>query len=211
MQKISDLLQLKLGHCKPFLVFVIVIAFFVGCGHFQRPHFTDETEYVPQSEFATPEELYNSEAILKTPTQDKRHDASFQLRWPLTYVSINRGFSNYGRREHFGLDLRGRLGTPVLAAHSGVVIYAGSRFRGFGRMIIIEYDDTWATLYAHLSKFKVKMGDSVKAGQIIGLMGRTGQASGVHLHFELMNSKIPIDPVPLLPQSTPSQSVIKSK
>lgn len=167
---------------------------FMGCNHFEG-----QGEFISQGEFATPEEIYNSEKILKTPDKQLPPSEVFQLNWPLKKITISRGFSDQGNRAHFGLDLTGPYGTPILAAHSGTVVYAGSKFRGFGKMVIIEYDSNWASLYAHLSKFRVKMGQVVKAGQSIGLMGRTGRASGVHLHFELMNSQLPVDPIPLLP------------
>lgn len=124
----------------------------------------------------------------------------FQLRWPVANPIINRGFLN-GKRPHNGLDLKGRKNEPVYAAHDGYVVYAGSKFRGYGKMIILEYDDGWATLYGHLNKFKVKTGQEVKAGEEIGAMGRTGRATGVHLHFEVIRNKIPVDPLPLLEKS----------
>jgi murein DD-endopeptidase MepM/ murein hydrolase activator NlpD len=65
-------------------------------------------------------------------------------------------------------------------------------------MILLEYNDKWATLYAHLDRSRVKNGQEVKAGDVIGEMGRTGRATGVHLHFELMRDKQPIDPMPFL-------------
>ncbi len=127
--------------------------------------------------------------------------ADFELSWPLKHVKINRGFMA-GRTPHDGLDLAGAKGTPILAAHSGYVVYSGSEFNGYGRMILLEFNDEWATLYAHMSKLFVRNGDIVERGQVIGEMGRTGRASGVHLHFELLRNRMPIDPLkgPLPPR-----------
>jgi len=116
-------------------------------------------------------------------------------------VRVNQPFrQNKRRRPHLGIDLGGKKGTPIFASHSGSVIYAGRAFRGFGKLVIVEFDDRWATLYAHLSKISVKNGQSIAQGQTIGEMGRTGRATGVHLHFELLHNRIPIDPIPLLNQ-----------
>jgi murein DD-endopeptidase MepM/ murein hydrolase activator NlpD len=122
-----------------------------------------------------------------------------QLSWPVRNVAINRGFKEEGQRRHEGLDLHGGRNTPIYAAHSGQVVYAGHKYRGFGNMIIVEFSQKWATLYAHLQAFKVKRGERVSTGQLIGLMGRTGHATGVHLHFELIKDKHPVDPLLYLP------------
>lgn len=127
--------------------------------------------------------------------------AAFRLSWPVTKVRINRGFTGDRRREHKGVDLGGKRGSPILAAHEGVVIYAGRDFHGYGNMILIEYNKEWATLYGHLDKIARKEGSIVKPGDPIGSMGRTGHATGVHLHFEVLHDKDPVDPIPLLKAS----------
>jgi murein DD-endopeptidase MepM/ murein hydrolase activator NlpD len=118
--------------------------------------------------------------------------------WPVHNVVINRGFKETGR-PHEGVDLHGTKNTPIYAAHAGQVVYVGHKYHGFGNMIIIEFSSRWASLYAHLQSFKVKRGDQVTKGQWIGAMGRTGHATGVHLHFELMKDKHPVDPQLYLP------------
>jgi len=124
--------------------------------------------------------------------------SEFKLYWPVTSVKMNRGFRPRTDPNHEGLDLGGPRGAPILAAHEGVVIYSGRDFRGYGNMVMIEYDPQWATLYAHLDKIFVKEGHLVKAGDPIGSMGKTGRASGVHLHFELIHQRVPIDPLPVI-------------
>lgn len=123
---------------------------------------------------------------------------AFSLDWPVTNVKLTQKFHPPTNPSHQGIDLGGKLNTPILAAHSGIVIYAGTGFRGYGKMMIIEHSEQWATLYAHLNRFKVKTGEWVAKGQLVGKMGRTGRASGVHLHFELIRDKIPIDPLSIL-------------
>ena len=121
----------------------------------------------------------------------------FRLFWPVNPVKINRGFRPSTDPDHDGIDLGGPRGIPVSAAHEGVVIYAGNGFRGYGKMVMVEYSPEWATLYAHLNEIRAREGQQVKPGDVIGAMGRTGQASGVHLHFELIHQRSPIDPMPV--------------
>jgi murein DD-endopeptidase MepM/ murein hydrolase activator NlpD len=123
----------------------------------------------------------------------------FAMNWPLNSVKINQPFKpQKKRRPHLGVDFAGTKGTPIFAAHEGLVVYAGRAFRGFGKMVIVEYDGRWASLYAHMDKISVKQGQVVERGQTVGLMGRTGRATGVHLHFELLYNQRPVDPIPLL-------------
>lgn len=101
--------------------------------------------------------------------------------------------------RHKGVDLAGNMNQPIYAVNSGVVSYRGQRFRGYGQMLLIEHGNGWTSLYSHLNKYNAREGDSVKAGQVIGFMGRSGRASGVHLHFEIYKNKIPIDPLHVIP------------
>ncbi len=119
--------------------------------------------------------------------------------WPVDEAKLSRGFINTKRKHHWGLDLANKKGTSILAAESGYVVYTGRQFHGYGRLIVIEHNDQWATLYAHLEKFLVKEGDFVKKGQSIGEMGRSGHATGSHLHFELRDNRKPVDPIVYLP------------
>lgn len=112
---------------------------------------------------------------------------------------MTRGYLPHRKRPHLGLDLAAPKNTKIYAAHDGVVIYAGREFRGFGKMVMIEGAHGWATLYAHFNKIQVRQGQRVSQGQTIGLMGRTGRATGVHLHFEIRKSRGPVDPLLYLP------------
>lgn len=88
-----------------------------------------------------------------------------------------------GKRRHAGVDLKTKANDEILAAFDGVVTRSGTYY-GYGNCIVIKH--TWGleTLYGHQSKNLVKVGDKVKAGQVIGLTGRTGRATTEHLHFE---------------------------
>jgi murein DD-endopeptidase MepM/ murein hydrolase activator NlpD len=87
-------------------------------------------------------------------------------------------------RFHSGTDIGAPMGTPVLAAHSGKVAIADF-MGGYGLTIVLEHeDDSWQTLYAHLSEIYVRPGEEIKQGEAIGRVGSTGNSTGPHLHFE---------------------------
>jgi murein DD-endopeptidase MepM/ murein hydrolase activator NlpD len=88
-----------------------------------------------------------------------------------------------GGRGHFGMDISGTEGSPINSVGAGKVIRANSA-GGYGNRIEIEHPNGLVSSYSHLSKFRVKVGDEVRAGQVIGLMGSTGRSSGPHLHLE---------------------------
>jgi len=107
------------------------------------------------------------------------------------------GARRNGGRKHNGIDLLAKIGEPVLAARSGWVINAEQR-RGMGKYVEIRHSDKLITIYGHLSKILVKKGQRVKQGQIIGEVGKTGNANyrrmHAHVHFEIRKDNIPQDP-----------------
>ena len=125
--------------------------------------------------------------------------------WPVDESRLSRGYflkdpRGRKKRPHLGIDLANFRGTPIYSAHDGKVIYVGSSFRGYGRMIMIEGGNgDYATLYAHLSKARVKQGMWVKQGDQIGDMGNTGRSTGTHLHFEIRTLQGAVDPIAYLP------------
>jgi murein DD-endopeptidase MepM/ murein hydrolase activator NlpD len=118
-----------------------------------------------------------------------------QWHWPLKNVDVSSHYGNRGRKFHQGADFRAHIGTPVLAANDGVVVYVGSRIRGYGRMIVLKHDDGFYSVYAHHSKNLVKVGKLVSRGDKIALSGRSGRASGPHLHFEIRRGVESLDPI----------------
>ena len=121
------------------------------------------------------------------------------FQWPLKKYKITQQFNSFKRPSHLGIDLKADLGTAVLSSHSGRVVYAGQKFTGYGKIIIIEHSPYWTSLYSHLSQIKVKLGQQVKQGQVIGAVGNTGRSSGSHLHFEIMYKKRNVNPLRHLP------------
>jgi murein DD-endopeptidase MepM/ murein hydrolase activator NlpD len=94
---------------------------------------------------------------------------------------------------HNGVDIAAPTGTPVYAAAAGIVKKA-ENLEGWGNLVILEHSDGFATAYAHMDAFKVKNGESVTRGQVIGSVGNTGQSTGPHLHYEVRKNGEYLDP-----------------
>jgi murein DD-endopeptidase MepM/ murein hydrolase activator NlpD len=121
-------------------------------------------------------------------------------RWPVAAPMT----SAYGLRldgiwpeVHRGVDLAVDTGTPVHAMDEGEVEFAGV-MRGYGTTIILRHGRSTRTLYAHLSEVRVRVGERVDHGAVVGLSGATGDVSGPHLHFEIRRNGHAEDPVNLL-------------
>jgi len=103
-----------------------------------------------------------------------------------------------GRKDfHAGIDIGGPTGTNIVAAESGLVSYTGY-MRGYGNIIILSHNGGYSTVYAHNSVNLVKKGQSIKKGSVIAKIGRTGNATGSHLHFEVRLNGKPVNPLTYL-------------
>ncbi|MDD3001072.1 MAG: M23 family metallopeptidase [Candidatus Riflebacteria bacterium] len=98
------------------------------------------------------------------------------------------------RMYHSGIDLAAPKGTPIFCSRPGKVSYSGWK-RGYGYIIIVDHANKIQTAYAHCSKLLVKVGQAVNSGQKIGLVGRTGVATGSHLHFEIRKNGRALNPL----------------
>ncbi len=107
---------------------------------------------------------------------------------------IGSGFGARNGGRHHGVDILAPDGSDVRAAEYGLVLYAGDGLRGYGNVIVLDHGEGITTLYAHLKEFRVKSGDAVAAGQVIGAVGRTGNATTSHCHFELRLENEALDP-----------------
>ena len=131
------------------------------------------------------------------------------LSWPMSSFVITQPFGPtnvlleppYGSYKHFhtGVDISAALGTPVMAAASGLVVAVGHGNYGYGNFVVIAHGGGITTLYGHLLQTNVRVGDGVARGQVIGLEGSTGFSTGPHVHFELRLNDQVIDPLPYLP------------
>ena len=143
---------------------------------------TNPNAYGPQ--------LSAQDSVLLVKLIDEEWQCDF--RSPVDGVCTSR-FGWRNGRNHNGIDLDLVTGDPVSAMFPGVVRFAGT-YGSFGRLVVIRHYNGLETFYAHLHRTKVKSGDQVEAGQVIGLGGNTGRSFGSHLHLEVRFKGIPIDP-----------------
>lgn len=119
--------------------------------------------------------------------------------WPVA-GEVRRGFAPRSQKDyHDGLDIKVPEGTAVRAAAAGKVVFAGPQNPQFGNLVVVDHGDGWQSAYAFLSRITVARGEQVTRGERVGLSGRTGQAKGPELHFELRNNAEPVDPAKQLP------------
>jgi murein DD-endopeptidase MepM/ murein hydrolase activator NlpD len=115
------------------------------------------------------------------------------LSWPLRGRITGRFGPRGERSSHRGIDIDGQGGDEIRAAAAGTVIRTGTRGK-YGRMVLLEHGDSLVTLYAHVGNIKVEIGDRVERGDPIAEVGRSGNATGTHLHFEVQRHGQPVDP-----------------
>lgn len=118
------------------------------------------------------------------------------IQIPVKALKITQGFKFY----HPGLDLDGVTGDPINPIKNGKVISVSRSKFAYGNSIIIDHGDGITSLYAHLSKIEVTEGEDVETSDEIGKMGATGRSSGDHLHLEIRDHGIPINPLTILPR-----------
>jgi murein DD-endopeptidase MepM/ murein hydrolase activator NlpD len=119
------------------------------------------------------------------------------LAWPVR-APISSPFGPRGFGFHTGIDIAGAFGTPVGAAARGKVVWAGPMSGGWGKLVIVSHSRGVESLYAHLSRVDVTVGQAVSVGDRLGLVGSTGDAVGPHLHFEVRVRGAAVDPLPAL-------------
>lgn len=126
-----------------------------------------------------------------------RRTASF--RWPV-WGQITSRYGWRNGRMHNGIDIwnEKRTGSVIRASLGGRVIKAGYS-NGYGNLVVVDHGNGWVTYYAHLSRITVSNGQVVSQGQSLGYMGQTGNATGVHLHFEVHRNGRPVNPLSVLP------------
>jgi murein DD-endopeptidase MepM/ murein hydrolase activator NlpD len=158
------------------------------------------TEPSPEQEAQIAEGVKVKQDYLSRVTPNREWDGNFSAPADAAISDVfgsQRIFNGKAQRPHYGLDFRVPTGTPVAAMNSGTVLLA--RFLYFeGNCVVIDHGQGLLTLYFHLSEFKVKEGDPVKRGQVIGLSGGTGRATGPHLHVAVRWQGTYLDPATLL-------------
>lgn len=120
--------------------------------------------------------------------------------WPVA-GDVSSGFgwrqSPYGggSQRHTGLDIRAEYGTPVRVSAPGTVVFAGRDSGGYGTAVVVDHGNNVKTLYGHLSGLYVSEGQRIARGTVVGAVGNSGRATGVHLHYEVRVGNVPVDPM----------------
>jgi murein DD-endopeptidase MepM/ murein hydrolase activator NlpD len=127
-----------------------------------------------------------------------QREADLHFAWPVS-GDLSSGFGWRSGRRHEGIDICARRGTPVHVAEAGRVIYSG-KLGGYGKVVIVKHAGRYSTVYAHNHKNRVRKGVFVEKGDVVAEVGRTGNASGSHVHFEVRRDRIAQDPMRYLPQ-----------
>ena len=130
-------------------------------------------------------------AVEKTPL-------SMPLRTSFRYTS---GYGSRWGRKHEGIDLAGAHGSPILSTADGVVVKAGWE-NGYGQMVEVRHPYGFSTLYGHMSKIRVSVGQKVSRGDQLGDMGNTGRSTGTHLHYEVHVSGTAVNPMTFIKAAT---------
>ena len=123
------------------------------------------------------------------------------MRWPLDAYIVSSEYGERWGKIHKGMDMAAHVGEPVYAIADGEVIYAGDGLTGYGNVVILRHDRKTTSLYAHNSELKVKLGDQVTKGTLVALLGNTGHSTGPHVHFEIRDGDVAVNPRNVLPKS----------
>lgn len=168
-----------------------------GASSLKIPDFLTQIDQLSQQLVDREEQLTVLESVLMS--RNLQHEVIPSGR------PINKGWisSRYGMRTdpfsgkpdfHKGIDLAGSEGADVITVGSGVVMWSGKRY-GYGNMVEVNHGNGYITRYGHNKENTVKVGDTVKKGQVIAKMGNTGRSTGPHVHFEVWRSGRTVDPM----------------
>jgi murein DD-endopeptidase MepM/ murein hydrolase activator NlpD len=167
------------------------------------------TEPTPEQQKQIAEGVEVKKDYLNRVTPEREWSGPFTTPVEATISDVfgsQRIFNGKTQSTHFGLDFRAPSGTPVAAMNDGTVLLARPLYFE-GGFVVLDHGQGLLTLYLHLSEFKVKEGDQVKLGQIVGLSGSTGRATGPHLHVEVRWQGVRLDPAGLLKLQLPTAAV----
>ncbi|MGV6801413.1 MAG: M23 family metallopeptidase [bacterium] len=135
-----------------------------------------------------------SSTLPEKPVSGRPTTSEYRFVKPVaTQYQVTSHFGQRGGRPHEGTDFAVKLRTPIMASADGKVTTAAI-WRGYGKIIIVNHGNGWTSRYAHLSTIDVEAGQYVKAGEQIGRSGKSGNATGPHLHFEIRQNDIPLNP-----------------
>ncbi len=130
--------------------------------------------------------------------------ASIPAIQPVSNSDLKRMSSGFGfrihpihkiRQFHWGMDFTAQTGTEIYSTGKGKVVFASNSHNGYGNHVIVDHGYGYQTLYAHMSEVKVKKGQEIKRGEVLGLVGNTGLSSAPHLHYEVIKDGNKVNPV----------------
>ena len=153
--------------------------------------------FIPRATKVLPVDIYIEDVTAQEKTTIASPDKN-RFIWPVAGI-VTVQFGKTEKRRHDGIDIAAPPGTPVMAADSGKVVYSDNTMKGYGNLVIIEHPDHCFTVYGHNEENLIKEEASVKRGDTIARVGKTGNATGPHLHFEIRKGSIPLDPLQFLP------------
>jgi lipoprotein NlpD len=151
---------------------------------------------IPNARSETPPETLAKVSFV--PSSVRRAAQDLELAWPVR-GRLSSKFGRRGRGRHDGIDIPAKKGTPVRAAQAGKVIHSGTGLGDYGKVVILKHEGRYSTVYAHNNRNRVRKGQFVEKGDVIGEVGSTGNASGTHVHFEVRRDREPVDPLLYLP------------
>ncbi len=141
--------------------------------------------------------------VVKLAMNKEQMLASIPAVMPVSNKDLKRTASGWGfridpvykiRRFHYGMDFSAPIGTEIYSTGDGVVKAVKTSRTGYGRWVVIDHGFGYETLYGHMSKFNVKVGEKVKRGSVIGYVGNAGKSTGPHLHYEVHRNGKPVNP-----------------
>lgn len=164
----------------------------------------DNTKLIKQLEKALYAQSLSFDEVISLAKEKEEMLASIPAIQPVSNKDLTRLSSGFGfridpiyktKKMHTGLDFTADIGTPVYATGNGTVVECEVKRWGYGQSVIIDHGFGYRSRYAHLSEFKCKPGDKVTRGQLIGLVGSTGKSTAPHLHYEVEQNGVKVDPV----------------
>jgi murein DD-endopeptidase MepM/ murein hydrolase activator NlpD len=147
----------------------------------------------PRRAAAPPARRTSGEEARRQARREASRSSKLSFAWPVR-GRLTSSFGLRGGRPHEGVDLAARRGTSIYASEAGKVIHSG-RLGDYGNVVIVKHAGHYRTVYAHASKTLVRKGQFVEKRQKIALVGRTGRATGPHLHFEIRRRETPRNPM----------------
>jgi murein DD-endopeptidase MepM/ murein hydrolase activator NlpD len=155
---------------------------------------TGQRIFIPGAKKVLKVEIYIDDVVTESGEREKIAYKKHDFIWPVEGQCVD-VFEETERRRHQGIDITSPSGTPIKASSSGTALYSGNTIRGYGNLIILRHSEEFVTVYAHNQVNLVEEGTWVEKGQIIGKVGRTGRATGPHLHFEIRKNNKAVDPL----------------